>query len=88
MKKWNAQISITIQAKTRHDAWKIAQDLIEKHFRGLGNVYSVTSEPVSDDWIAVNEPIMKRGKPEPLILTKRGQRLMPERKQDGYELER
>jgi len=60
MKKWHVDIHCTIQAETRHEIWQIAEALCEKHFRGLANVHSVSSEPVDDDYIAVNEPIKKR----------------------------
>ena len=59
MKKWETEIVLAIQAETRKEAWKIAQEIIEKHHRGLANVVRVGLNPILDDVIAVNEPIRK-----------------------------
>jgi len=78
MKKWNVEIAFTIQAKTRGEAWRLSKEVVHKNLRGLANVMGISLEPLPNpnEWIAVNEPIMKRGKPEPLILTPRGQELL------------
>lgn len=90
MKKWNVDITFTIQADNKTKAWDLAEEIISKHLRDLANVHSVSELPHPEDWIAINEPIrkMKAGKPEPLILTKRGQALMPDRVDKGYQLEK
>ncbi len=59
MKKWNVEVTFTIQAETRTKAWELSREVCRKHLRDLANVESVTLHPVSDDWIAVNEPIRK-----------------------------
>ncbi len=56
MKKWETEIVFAIQAETRHEAWRIAQEIIEKHHRGLASIIRVRLEP-NPDLIAVNEPI-------------------------------
>ena len=60
MKKWHVTIHCTIQAETRSDVWKIGAELCEKHLRDLAYVFAVSSDPVGDYYIAVNEPIRKR----------------------------
>ena len=57
MKKWNVRVAFTIQAETRHEAWELSKDICRNHLRDLAIVESVTTNPVDDDWIAVNEPI-------------------------------
>lgn len=62
MKKWETEIVFAIQAETRKDAWRIAQEIIEKHHRGLANVLRISLTPWEDeDTIAVNEPIKAQG---------------------------
>jgi len=62
LKKWETEIVFAIQAETRHEAWKIAEGIIEKHHRGLANVIRIGLLPLPDpdDTIAVNEPIKAR----------------------------
>ena len=62
MKKWETEIVFAIQAETRKEAWAIAEDIIEKHHRGLASVIRISLTPWEDDeTIAVNEPIEARG---------------------------
>ena len=62
MKKWETEIVFAIQAETRHEAWGIAEGIIEKHHRGLANILRVSLTPwdEADEVIAVNEPIKSR----------------------------
>lgn len=91
MDKFDVKVEFTIKAKDRRDAWQKARQICQEHLRDLATVTAVSTKPLlnPEDYIAVNEPIrkMKAGKPEPLILTKRGQGLMPDRVDEGYQLE-
>lgn len=60
MKKWETEIVFAIQAETRHEARLIAEEIIEKHHRGLANIIRIALKP-NPELIAVNEPIKARG---------------------------
>ena len=80
MKKWNVTVNFNIQAEDRGQAWLEAAKVCEKHLRDLANIERISEVELLDasKIIAINEPIrrMRAGKPEPLMLTKRGQELL------------
>ena len=59
MKKWDVNVTFTIQAPDRHNAFIEAGEVIAKHLRNLADlntVYELTDKEAEDS-IAVNEPI-------------------------------
>jgi len=59
MKKWDVNVTFTIQAPDRHNAFIEANEVIAKHLRNIADLNSVheLTNTEAKDVIAVNEPI-------------------------------
>ena len=62
MKKWDVNVTFTIQAPDRHNAFIEAGEIITKHLRNLADLNTVheLTEEEAKDTIAVNEPVRTR----------------------------